>query len=186
MVSWHEDKLWADTYLPIISKTVRSIAGKIISIEEASQEDDIKRATDYRLVTVDGGSIGCRIRNGSKFFILYHDLTIRSRRPSGVLTELDKIRSGFPKWYFYGWADGQLMPYWIFIDMDKFRSPLVIDNPKAYNVPNWDGSSRFNGYDVFDLFKYKCIIGMSKEVKLFLKDKKQMRITGQFYSGVTA
>jgi len=181
MASWHEDKLWADAYLPIIQKTVKSIAGKIITIEEASPDEDIKFATDYRLVSVDGGSIGCRIRNGSKFFIQYHDLTIRSSRPSGVLTELDKIRSGFPKWYFYGWADGSTMPYWIFIDMDKFRSPSVIDNPRSSNVPNWDGSSTFNGYDVFDLFLNKCIIGMSKEVKFFLKDRRQMRITGQIY-----
>lgn len=169
MANWQTDKQWADTYFPIIQQCIKKFAGKLISIEVANYEKDTKQATDYVLI-VSSGAIGCRIRNGRWVFNKYHEFTIRSSRPSGAVTELEKIRTGYPKWYFYGWTDGSLMPYWIFVDMDMFRSSKQIDNPNTQNVKNLDRSSSFIGYDIVDMYRHKCIIEMSDDVKKYINN----------------
>lgn len=172
LTNWQTDKHKADTYFPIIQQCIKKFAGKLISIEVADYEKDTKQATDYVLI-VSSGAIGCRIRNGRWVFNKYHEFTVRASRPSGAITELEKIRTGYPRWYFYGWADGSLMPYWIFVDVDIFRSSGQIDNPTTKDVKNFDCSSSFIGYDIVDMYRHKCIIEMSDDVKKHINDRTQ-------------
>jgi hypothetical protein len=154
-----------------------------MDISIANDEDDCKHATDYHIITVKGTSIGCRLRKGIKFFYDWHDVTFRASRPSGVQTELEKIKRGSPRWYLYGWVDtNDRITHWVFLDMDIFRNSGIIDNPDKVKT-NFDQTT-FNGYDVCTLYKNKCLKRFSKPVKLFLDDCDQSSILN--CSGVSA
>lgn len=172
-MSYADDREWADKYTPQIRRIVKSLAGMIINIRIATDEEDVKIATDYQIITLDGTSIGCRLRKGINFFYDYNDITFRETRPSGVLTELDKIKAGNPKWYLYGWVDtNDKISHWVFIDMDKLRHSGLLENPDDRRS-NRDRSSTFIGIRVTSLNKRKCLKRVSKPVDLFLKHEDQ-------------
>ena len=93
MRGWESDKAWADRYLPEIERVVKLMAHKIISIEVSAPEADQFQATDY-IVRADAGDIACRIRKW-QYFGRFHDFTLRARRPSGISTEVSKIKDGY-------------------------------------------------------------------------------------------
>lgn len=138
---WKRDKAWADRYWPEIERVIRSVAGEIIDVQQADDESDQKRATDY-VVSVSAGDIACRIRRW-EYWERFADITIRSSRPGPVKTELQKIRDGFGRWYLYAWAyDDGRFGAWVFLDLDKLRTTGILsDAARQYN--NHDGSSGF-------------------------------------------
>lgn len=177
--SFEEDKKTADGYLEQIRAIVKQCAHIVIDISIASPEDDCKRATDYQ-IDVEGTTIGCRIRNGVYFFDKFHDFTIRTSRPSGATTELEKIRTGVPRWYLYGWGNGSTIPAWIFVDMDTFRE-TIIDTPNVKDRANPDGT-RFNGYSINQLAGAGCIVERSQYVSSYLQvDVQQKPLFGVSY-----
>lgn len=161
MSSYEEDRIVSDNYKEQIRLIIKQCAPNLIDISVSSEEEDNNRATDY-IIVVKGTTIGCRIRKGIGFFERFHDFTIRTSRPSGSKTELEKIKDGIPRWYLYGWGDGTTIPTWIFVDMDVFREN-VIDIPDIKDRQNYDGT-KFNGYDIDTLFKYDCILQSSPSV----------------------
>jgi hypothetical protein len=152
MKPWGDDKAWADCFLPEIERIIRSIAGQIVSISVADDDQDRTQGTDY-VITVKAGTVACRIRRptwadreGNERPFTERDLTIRYRRPLGTKTEWAKIMEGWGRWYLYAWAgpDGATLPEWIFVDLDRFRS---VAWEKEYGplreIANRDGSSSF-------------------------------------------
>jgi len=138
---WLDDKTWADGYHAAIEDAVRNVAPDILDIRvvAADEEADQKRATDY-IVQATTGDIACRIRRTSYDF---RDWTIRSSRPSGVLTELDKLCEGWCRWYLYAWTqDATTFGDWILIDLDAVRESHILDSPRQ-ETWNHDRSSAF-------------------------------------------
>jgi hypothetical protein len=128
----------ANTFLPAINAALASIPfGALGVLEIASQEEDEKYATDY-LLKLGVVSVGARIR-GTYALRSYADFTIRSRRDSGAMTELDKWKLGiYPDRYFYGWGDDAELTAWVFVDVGSVVARgLHLDRP---NIPNGDGT----------------------------------------------
>jgi hypothetical protein len=150
---WKKDKEWSEGFFLQVREIIRDLAGELISIQKAEDEDDIHKATDFT-VKVETGDIACRIRR-SRYLKDFGDITIRYSRPSGTPTEYEKIRKGFAKWFFYGWADeNDKITAWIFVDLDKLRASGLLENRTP--VFNKDGTS-FVAIPITDLEKNGCI-----------------------------
>jgi hypothetical protein len=138
------------------------MAGRIISVKEASGYQDEKESTDY-IIEIKTGTIACRVR-APRFWRAFGDITLRSHRPRGTETELAKIRKGFARWYLYIWAERTKTPEaWVWLDLDRVRASGLIDVDSRATW-NYDMSSAFVSLDLFDLWDTQCITGASPSV----------------------
>lgn len=133
--TWLSDKAWADEFVPDAARVIRKVAPLVISVEVATDYADQHEATDL-VLRVDGGAWCFRVRKPE---CRWRDLTIRTSRPSGALTEWAKIQGGFGDYYLYGWTDtataaGRSLADWIVVDLDKFREhPIRLVGKPAKN-----------------------------------------------------
>lgn len=90
---------------------------------KADENMDLHEATDFTIFSLNGLQVASRLRR-YKYFSKYKDqFTIRWSRPSGVETEIDKIRAGNADYIIYGFLDKQerfLVQYFIG-DLRVFR-----------------------------------------------------------------
>lgn len=89
------------------SEHQREIAQKAVRVEFAPIEDDLKRNTDLILRSVVPIRdriirISARVRRRKHLSRYQNQFTIRYRRPSGVATEIDKMRLGDGDLFIYG------------------------------------------------------------------------------------
>lgn len=87
---------------------------------------DRNAATDMVLAVESTFRLSCRVRDFSYNQPGWHSqFTVRSARPSGVITELTKIESGLVTWGFYGFQKApdvyEVDPWWI-IDWNAFNN----------------------------------------------------------------
>lgn len=122
------------------------------AVKRHCKKEDVSKATDYVSPQI---NIAARIRRIKPEYLNYmNEFTIRSSRPGGIKTEIDKILDGHGDWLFYAYAfvakvdsDAKL-PIWSLINLEKFRFYFKkgeIDYQKRFNK---DGSS---GFYVFNL-----------------------------------
>lgn len=123
MGSFEVEKAWADGHLDEINRVVRKLIGKIIDIVPTDLERDRTEAIDYE-IKVPSGDIACRIRRAER--CRYRDLTLTALRPSGAISEVQKILQGHAGWYLYAWAQGGVFVDWMFIDLDIVRQRQLI------------------------------------------------------------
>lgn len=154
MRPWEIDDKWTKGYGKEVAEIVRSLAGEILYIRAADEDEDIHKATDI-VVGVKEGAIACRIRRPG-YLKAFGDVTIRYSRPTGTPTEFEKIKEGFGRWYLYAWAgkDGRFES-WVFVDLNCLRASGLLDNPEP--IPNPDGTS-FIAISLEDLEKAGCIV----------------------------
>jgi len=154
--SYTANRQWADAFTPQIIALIKDNLRQIARVVIASQDDDRHKATDM-VVRIDSGDIAVRIRRPD---CRYRDLTLRAYVASGYPTELEKIRTGFGRWYLYAWADstGQLAE-WMLIDLDKVRDTgLLADRQLTYNP---GGQTGFVSIGLAELCEHDCIIASS-------------------------
>lgn len=83
--------------------------------------------------------------------------TVRSSLPTGNRTELDKLKEGYAKYYFYGWTtDEDEIQDWILVDLDKVRQKNILDI-------NWTERSNKDGTKFIciparQLYIQKCLV----------------------------
>lgn len=143
--SWKLEKAWADGHQAEIDRVVRGVAGHIVSITPSSFQQDVAEAIDYD-ITVSSGTMSCRIRRNPP----YRDLTMTTSRPSGCLSEAQKIARGSVRWYLYAWADEGRFVDWMFVDLAAVRRSGLIDEAFA-----WKWIRRCAGSDfLFIPFQY--------------------------------
>lgn len=151
---WRDDKGWSDRFAPHI----RCILGDLF-FKAADDFEDQKHNTDFDMVfrSSDGVRVAARMRKQSgrwERYLLAGEFTVRSTRPSGVDTELQKIRAGWGDFMFYGFAheEGDHISNWVVLNLDGLRGELAAGlEPRHRNKPNPDGSSTFNVYSTRDL-----------------------------------
>jgi hypothetical protein len=142
-MSFQSDKVWSDRYLPLAEEVLRKHLGAIAAVRVALDEEDCGQATDF-MVESSAGAVAVRFRRPRHHPAGdFRDLTLRSRRLSGVPTELAKIRDGHARWYLYGWLrdDGTLEDY-IIVDLDRVRARGLLDRP-FHERSNQDGRTWF-------------------------------------------
>lgn len=151
-MKWQQDKGWADSYLSEIEAIITHVAGKMISLRIASPRQDREQATDY-VAIVSEGEIACRLRRSTQ----WRDFTLRLSRPSGAPTEVEKILSGWGRWYLYGWTSGRHIDEWIFVDLDLVRrNHHIIEG--ATRMRNHDGSSDFVAIPIHRLAAIEALL----------------------------
>ena len=156
-MNFRQDFAWQTKFYPSIKKILRDNAAKIIDIAVANAEDDMKRATDF-VASVKGRTIAVRIRRNVANS--YRDLTIRSQRPNGQETELQKIRNGFADFYLYIWtADDQILDWWL-VDVGKMRDAGLFEKQRAERW-NFDRSSAFVWFDKQEIQKAGALVAES-------------------------
>lgn len=130
---YKNDREWADGYNEQIINIIKKLLPKIIEVKIASREQDNSLATD--MVTDGVKHIAVRIRRVAKG--TYNDITVRSRRDTGSLTEIDKIKN--VSHYFYGWIDPKTCVLdWVFLDVSKMIEAKVFEN--CLEKSNGDGT----------------------------------------------
>jgi hypothetical protein len=112
----------ANRMTPLVCDILRQNAGVIVEVVPASDEDDMHHATDL-VIRVTAGDVAVRVR-----WCRFRDWTIRAWRATGATTELAKIKAGFARWCFYGWANpSETFDAWMLIDLDKVRATGLLD-----------------------------------------------------------
>lgn len=113
-------------------------------------EEDVKNATDFLILSADPVKVGVRLRRFSYYKNFSNEFTIRWSRPSGVKTEIYKIREGLVSHIFYGFIneEGTNLIQWFIGDLEVFRSK----EPKPETITtNKNGDSSFAVYSLSSL-----------------------------------
>ena len=85
------------------SRTLKAILGNQFIVQD--KIEDLENGTDFLLLRVNPFRVGVRLRR-HKYYLQYpNDFTIRWERPSGVDTEIHKIRKGLVDYILYGFID---------------------------------------------------------------------------------
>jgi len=117
-LTYKVDREIEDKFAPII----KNILGNIfISKEEI---DDLEKATDFAIYHIQPFSVAVRLRRFEYFPTFHNQFTIRWRRPSGVRTEIDKIRDKEVEYLFYGFLSPTqdfIIQYFI-ADLKQFQN----------------------------------------------------------------
>lgn len=85
------------------SKTIKAILGCQFIIQD--EIEDIKNGTDFMLLSVNPFRVAVRLRRFKYLSMYGNEFTIRWARPSGVKTEIHKIKEGLVNYLFYGFID---------------------------------------------------------------------------------
>ena len=125
------------------SSTIAGILGREFIVQDA--ELDWKQATDFAVFNVRPFKVAARLRT-HRFLKKYsEEFTIRWLRPSGVATEIHKIRQGFGDYMIYGFVsedESHIVQYFIG-DLDVFRerepAPIFIgwNDPPDSQLAAW-------------------------------------------------
>jgi len=116
-------------------KWIKAILGNFFIIKDI--QADLTEGTDFLTLTMNPFKIGVRLRRYQYFIKYPNDFTIRWLRPSGVDTEIHKIRNGLVDYILYGFvneSENKIIKYFIG-DLDIFRDcepePIAIlpNNP---------------------------------------------------------
>lgn len=131
--SYQEDRCWSDQFIPDIQRKV----GPHLLVA-APFEIDAHQATDLIVLRARDMMVAARIRRPGYADRYLYEFTIRSRRESGVKTELAKLLAGFGDWLFYGHAarDTATVEYWMLIDLAVWRETLL---RRGYAPSGWRG-----------------------------------------------
>lgn len=165
-MSYKVDRHWSDKRMAQVTKILKDNAMHIVKIEIAPETRDTKEATDL-IIEVTGGSVAVRVRRSNT---RYRDLTIRSRRPSGIPTELHKLREGFCDWYLYGWTDNGHISEWILVDLNQMRNTELFDKARR-EISNPDRSSWFVAISLGELFANGCLTSFDLQPATITKHK---------------
>lgn len=126
-------------------------------IGEAPTEEDMERNTDLIVLKMEPKRIACRLRRYEYLHRYPDEITIRSRRPSGVKTELTKVIEGWGDYLFYGFAssDEPTLAAWLLADLTVFRlwhsQQLWLGNRPGIQKRNGDGSADFQAFNIHEL-----------------------------------
>ena len=159
-VGWRPDKAWSDRYLP----EVRAILGQVL-LRPSPEEVDQRENADLVVLTLKDVKVAVRVRR-ARFVARYpYDVTIRSSRPSGVATELDKIIDHFATHMFYGFADGAgTLVRWVVLDLNRVRAGWIRHESFRQALCqqfNRDGSSAFCSLDMRHPYARECVVACS-------------------------
>lgn len=146
------DLYWANKFLPEIKRILKTQAIWMISVQVATPDEDMSLGVDM-VIRVEGGNVAVRIRRAR---CRWRDITIRIRRPSGVPTEIDKIKVGYVSWYLYAWTYKNQITEWVLVDVRRIVELGVFER-RWKSFSNRDGT-RFIVIPISRLLKENCIV----------------------------
>lgn len=139
------DKEKADVFMPEVR---RALADHLILVGSVKQ--DREEGTDLVILRTEHRAVGVRVRE-LRFLSDYpFEVTIRSSRPSGAKTELDKLVDGWIDLIFYGFGDfetGRLVA-WRIIDCRALRAQMIRGPELRFSEKTNRDQTKFRAYDV--------------------------------------
>jgi hypothetical protein len=149
---YQKDREWADSQNPEIEKIILDNLNKIVKVRISSDEEDTTKATDM-VAEVENEKIAIRIRRiPSKNF---KDITIRSRRESGHITELEKIKTDCVSWYLYCWKDRDSLE-WLLLNIKKMNYFRLFTG--RIEKQNKDMRTYFISIPINEIKRHGCIV----------------------------
>lgn len=126
-------KAAADVFLPETFSILGGLpVGLLNDLHVADLDADRHHGTDL-LVVPRYRTVGLRVRDPR----YADDIAIRAARPSGVRSELDKLRHGAPELILYAWHDGgDRLSAWKLIDAGRLRASGLLDRPREQTMPD--------------------------------------------------
>lgn len=155
MTTYAKDRVWSDQFLPAVCR----IVGPRLLIPTPDAMDRTQ-AADLMVLKARDLTIAVRVRRGTYAANYRHDVTIRSGRPSGVKTELQKIVDGFGDWMLYAFSDPQTaggLLGWVLFDLALFRAALIRRTLTWTTRRNPDGTE-FVVFDVRQFVRQQLVI----------------------------
>jgi hypothetical protein len=151
MNGWEDDKRWSDRFMP----QIKGLLGHAL-IVDAPMIEDQQRNTDLRVLKMRDVEIAVRLRR-AEYQCYRGQITMRSRRPSGMQTELAKVITGWGDYYWYGFAHAAEIAVegWLIGDLDAFRIWHAREmhrnqgHPPGLVMRNHDRSADFTVYNAF-------------------------------------
>jgi len=152
-MGYSADRAWSDLHIDHL----KQIVGPRLLVP-SDFDVDTKQATDFVLLEARNWQIAARVRKPGYFDRYPYEFTVRSYRPTGVRTELEKVlHDGFGDWMFYGHHGGiaskrgrplYVIGRWMLLDLHKFRDAVAASGGRlGQEMQNPDGT-RFRAYDV--------------------------------------
>lgn len=148
-----QDWQWSDGFLPEVRRILFANALHLFDVEIATEEQDLKQATDMVIRIQGEKTIAVRLRRSQ---YAYRDLTIRAWREGNIETELHKIKAGFGDLYLYGWTQDMKIAEWILVDLTKVRAFRLLDGCSIRY--NRDGRTGFIAIPYWQLKARKCLL----------------------------
>lgn len=152
---WKADRNWASERRRDVQEIIGRHLALLCNVRLATDEEDRTRATDL-VVESSTGTVACRIRDMKRTF---RDLTIRVRRRSGAKTEMAKLKEGYARWFFLGWAtppDARIGDY-VIIDMDRVRASGLLEVRREEHTAD-GGRTLFVAIKVSELRYHDCLL----------------------------
>lgn len=87
------------------AKVIKAILGNYFIGQDPIH--DKKRGTDFEIFSVEPFTVGVRLRRYTYLAWAGNEFTLRWSRPSGVPTEIHKIRAGYVDYILYGFVDAE-------------------------------------------------------------------------------
>jgi hypothetical protein len=139
---WRQDKEWSDKFILEIQRIFGEVFFSLPSLA-----DDQLRNTDLICLDMSGKRIGCRVRKKEYLYKYPFEFTMRSSRPRGTKTELQKIIEGWGDYFFYGFSNSTETGFlqWLIGDLHIFRKSKDIEALGITKV-NFDQSSNFKSF----------------------------------------
>jgi hypothetical protein len=150
--TFKDDFKWQSKYINDVKAILKSQAMKIVNVEVATPEEDMKHATDFK-IKITAGDVAVRIRRDN---CRYRDLTIRAYN-KGYKTEIHKLREGYGDWYLYAWTSGNSISEWMLIDLNVMRNNDCFSEDRPIRM-NKDGNTGFISYPLSELKDIKAIV----------------------------
>ncbi len=127
------------------AKMIKAILGTVFIGQDSFA--DKHQGTDFAIFSVTPFSVGARLRRHCYMERYGDEFTIRWSRPSGVPTEIDKIRQGLVDYIFYGFVDETeaKIVRWFVGDLRVFREA---EPPPCAVLPNDPPDSRLAAYKI--------------------------------------
>ncbi len=154
----------------------RKLAPILMRVMETTAYRDLCQAADFRLEVGRKCDVATRIRRRD---ITYRDLTVRSRRESGVETEIHKLQ--MVDFYYYGWQhwNQDIIGDWMLIDVQNLlKEERLLQT--AREISNGDGTwFKAISYSALVASDYQLVVAAS------LKGQRancvQCRLTADYY-----
>lgn len=124
MYNYTEQRLWSDKHLFAVFGIIKQLPIHILGLELkiAKPEEDMKQATDFKVIEAGDKCFACRLRKPGYANMYPWDISIRHRTQFNKKTEVHKILEGWGDLFFYGHVgNNDEICRWHIIDLDAFR-----------------------------------------------------------------
>lgn len=148
------DWRWSDRYLAQVDAIISLHAHLMYRVEQADPQADMQQATDMLLTFEGTRSIAVRLRRA---YYRFRDMTIRTVRVSGAMTELEKINAGHGDYYLYGWTQGDMIAEWMLVDLHRLRASGLLRQQWRV-IHNRDAATGFIAISYKTLRQQGCVV----------------------------